>query len=90
MKEFTRIGLDLAKNYFQVHAVAEPIGSIERRKLSRARVFSFFAELKPCLIGMEACGSAHYWARELIQMGHEVRLIPPSYIKPYVKRVMTH
>jgi transposase len=86
MKEFTRIGLDLAKNYFQVHALAEPNGLIERHKLSRIKVLAFFSELKPSLIGMEACGSAHFWARELSQMGHEVYLIPPSYIKPYVKR----
>jgi transposase len=85
MKEFTRIRPDLAKNYFQVHALVEPNGLTDRHKLSWIKILTFFSGLKPSLIDMEACGSAHFWARELSQMGHEVCLIPPSYIKPYVK-----
>ena len=64
MKEFTRIGLDLTKNYFQAHALAEPDGFTELDKLSRIKVLTFFSELKPSFIGIEACGSAHFWARE--------------------------
>jgi transposase len=86
MKEFIRIGVDLAKNYFQIHALESEDGRATRRKLSRQTMRKFFLETKPCLVGMEACGSAHYWARELRAMGHEVRLIPPIYVKPYVKR----
>jgi transposase len=86
MKEFIRIGVDLAKNYFQIHALESEDGHAATRKLSRQAVRKFFSETKPCVVGMEACGSAHYWARELRAMGHEVRLIPPIYVKPYVKR----
>ncbi|MDQ6869636.1 MAG: IS110 family transposase, partial [Pseudomonadota bacterium] len=87
MKEFIRIGVDLAKNYFQIHALESEGGHAATRKLSRQAVRKFFLETKPCVVGgMEACGSAHYWARELRAMGHEVRLIPPIYVKPYVKR----
>ena len=86
MREFIRIGVDLAKNYFQVHALESEDGQATIRKLSRQAMRKFFAETRPCLVGMEACGSAHYWARELIAMGHDVRLIPPIYVKPYVKR----
>ncbi|WP_026941008.1 IS110 family RNA-guided transposase [Hellea balneolensis] len=82
----TTIGLDLAKNIFQVHGVTED-GSIAFNKpLRRARVLPFFAKLEPCLIGIEACSSAHYWGRELTALGHQVKLMPPSYVKPYVKR----
>ena len=86
MKEFIRIGVDLAKNYFQVHTLESEDGRATTRKLSRQAMRKFFLETKPCLVGMEACGSAHYWSRELQAMGHEVRLIPPIYVKPYVKR----
>jgi transposase len=86
MKEFIRIGVDLAKNYFQVHALESEDGRATTRKLGRQAMRKFFLETKPCLVGMEACGSAHYWARELQAMGHEVHLIPPIYVKPYVKR----
>ena len=86
MKQFIRIGVDLAKNYFQVHAVANEGGPAVTRKLKRSKMHEFFAQIEPCLIGMEACGSAHYWARELETMGHEVLLMPPAYTKPYVKR----
>ncbi len=86
MQEFIRIGVDLAKNYFQVHALRAEGGPAVRRKLHRCKFRAYFAEIAPCVIGMEACGSAHYWAREFTAMGHEVRLIPPAYVKPYVKR----
>ena len=86
MKKFIRIGVDLAKNYFQVHALASEGGPAVTRKLTRSKMHEFFSQIEPCLIGMEACGSAHYWARELKAMGHEVLLMPPAYTKPYVKR----
>lgn len=80
------VGLDLAKSVFQVHAI-DPHGQVVlRRRLSRAKLLPFFAGLRRCLVGMEACASANHWARELIALGHEVRLIPPQYVKPYVKR----
>lgn len=86
MKEYTRIGIDLAKNFFQVHALPADGGPALNRKLKRSQMLEFFSKVKPCRIGMEACGSAHYWARELKAMGHEVLLMPPAYTKPYVKR----
>ena len=86
MKKFIRIGVDLAKNYFQVHGLETEGGSAVTRKLTRRKMREFFSGIEPCLVGMEACGSAHYWARELEAMGHEVLLMPPSYTKPYVKR----
>ncbi|MGA8171372.1 MAG: IS110 family transposase [Methylocystis sp.] len=86
MKEFIRIAADLGKNSFQVHAVTNENGDPVRRKLSRAKFREFAANAKPCLVAMEACGSARYWGRELMAMGHDVRLIPPVYVKPYVKR----
>jgi len=82
----TTVGLDLAKNVFQLHAVDRDGAVVVRRRLRRNKVLPFFAELAPCLVGMEACGSAHHWARELLALGHEVRLMPPHYVKPYVKR----
>lgn len=88
-QEVVTVGLDLAKNVFQVHAIAADGAVLIRRKLRRSEVVRFFAELSPCLIGMEACASAHHWARELIAIGHEVRLMPPAYVKPYVKRGKT-
>jgi transposase len=84
--QITTIGLDLAKNLFQVHAVDGKGQVVLRRRLARAEVVPFFATLAPCRIGVEACGTAHYWARELIGLGHEVRLMPAAYVKPYVKR----
>lgn len=84
--EVTTIGVDLAKNIFQVHGITESDEVAFNRPLRRAQVLSFFAHLDPCLIGMEACSTSHYWARELTRLGHEVRLIPPMYVKPYVKR----
>ena len=86
MKKFIRIGVDLAKNYFQIHALENEGGPAVARKLTRLKMREFFSRVAPSLVGMEACGSAHYWARELKAMGHEVRLMPPSYTKPYVKR----
>ena len=83
MKKFIRIGVDLAKNYFQVHALTSADGEPRTRKLSRQGMRKFFAEIEPCVVGMEACASSHYWARELLAMGHDVRLIPPIYVKPY-------
>ena len=80
------VGFDIAKNVFQVHAIAEDGSVVARQKLRRGRVLPFFSKLDPCLIGIEACASAHHWARELIALGHDVRLIPASYVRPYVKR----
>jgi transposase len=82
----TTVGLDLAKRIFQVHAVDAPGSVVVRKALRRWQVLPFFTELPSCLIGMEACGTSHYWARELTKLGHKVRLIPPAYVKPYVKR----
>ena len=83
------MGLDLAKNVFQGHAFDAARAVIIRRPVRRAQVLLFFSRLTPCLIGLEACAGAHYWARELAKLGHEVRLIPPSYVKPFVKRGKT-
>jgi transposase len=86
MKQFIRIGVDLAKNYFQVHALASEGGAAVTRNLKRSKMLEFFSQIEPCRVGMEACGSAHYWARELKALGHDALLIPPAYTKPYVKR----
>jgi transposase len=84
--EATTIGLDLAKNVFQAHGASASGAVVFRKKLRRDRVLSFFAAQPHCLVAMEACASAHHWARELGQLGHEVRLIAPAYVKPFVKR----
>ena len=89
MKEITTVGLDLAKNVFQVHAVDAAGKVVIRRQVRRAQVLLFFSRLAPCLIGIEACAGAHYWARQLARLGHEVRLIPPSYVRPFVRRGKT-
>ena len=89
MGEITTIGVDLAKNVFQLHGVTADGAVALRRQVRRSQVLEFFARLPPCLIGMEACAGAHFWARELAKLGHEVRLMPPSYVKPYVKRGKT-
>ena len=86
MNEVITIGVDLAKNVFQVHGVDAAGGVSVRRQLRRAQVLPFFKKLPPCLVGMEACATAHHWARQLIELGHEVKLMPPHYVKPYVKR----
>jgi transposase len=86
MTKISTIGLDLAKNVFQLHGIDASGAVMLRRQLRRAAVEKFFAQLPPCLVGMEACGSAHHWARVIGRYGHEVRLMPPAYVKPYVKR----
>jgi len=85
MSEITVVGLDLAKRVFQVHGADRQGRPVLRKRLRRGQVLDFFANLSPCLIGMEACAGSHYWGRELQALGHEVRLIPPQYVKPYVK-----
>lgn len=80
------IGLDIAKNIFQVHGVDSAGITVLRRKISRAKVLDLFAGLEPCLVGIEACSTAHHWARELAKLGHEVKLMPAAYVKAYVKR----
>ncbi len=86
MKEVTTIGVDLAKSVFQVHGIDAAGSVVIRRQLRRSQVLAFFEKLSPCLVGMEACATSHHWARELAKLGHEVRLMPPRYVKPYVKR----
>lgn len=81
----TTVGIDLAKNVFQVHGVSESGKPVLRKQLKRHQVLEFFANMQPCLIGMEACGSAHHWARRLQALGHTVRLMAPQFVKPYVK-----
>ena len=85
MTEITTIGLDLAKTVFQIHAADGEGRPVLRKRLRRGQVLGFFASVPACLVGLEACASAHYWARELQALGHEVRLIPPQYVKPFVK-----
>ena len=87
--EISTIGLDLAKNIFQVHGIDWEGKVIVCKALRQAQVLSFFAKLPPCLVGMEACGTAHHWARELARLGHDVRQMPPTYVKAYVKRGKT-
>lgn len=84
--KITMIGVDLAKSVFHVHAVDEETGEVLSQKLGRRAMARFFERLEPCVVGIEACGSSHYWGRRLQALGHEVRLIPPAYVKPYVKR----
>ena len=86
MQTITTIGLDIAKSVFQVHGVDAVGQVIIRRQLKRRYVLAFFQKLPPCLIGIEACASSHHWSRELKALGHTVRLMPPAYVKPYVKR----
>ena len=86
MRKYIRIGVDIAKNSFQVHALESEDCSATKRKLSRSGIVKYLADVEPCAIGMEACGSAHYWARQFRAMGHEVKLTPPIYVKAYVKR----
>lgn len=89
MEKIITVGLDLAKSVFQVHGITEEGAVIVRRALRRSQVLDFFRKLQPCLVGMEACGSAHYWAQEIQALGHTVRLMPPAYVKAYLKRNKT-
>ena len=86
MGEVSTIGFDIAKSVFQVHGIDDSGAVLIRKRVSRAKVLEFFAELPPCLVGIEACPSAHYWGRELKELGHIVKLMPPSYVKAYLKR----
>jgi transposase len=86
MQTITTIGLDIAKSVFQVHGVDAGGQVVIRRQLKRRAVLTFFQKLPPCLVGIEACASSHHWSRELQALGHTVRLMPPAYVKPYVKR----
>lgn len=88
-QEVVTVGVDLAKNVFQVHAIGADGKVLVGRQLRRGEVLKFFSSLPPCLVGMEACASAHHWGRELLALGHDVRLMPPAYVKPYVKRGKT-
>lgn len=89
MQQPTTVGIDLAKNVFQVHGVDAGGAVVLKRKLRRSQVLAFLEDVEPCLVGMEACAGAHFWARKLAALGHEVRIMPPSYVKPYVKRGKT-
>jgi transposase len=86
MQAVTTIGFDIAKSVFQVHGIDADGVVVMRQQLRRSRVLSFFKKLSPCLVGIEACASSHYWSRQLQALGHAVRLMPPAYVKPYLKR----
>jgi transposase len=86
MGNVTTIGLDLAKSVFQVHGIDADGEAVLRQRLTRGRMLKFFAKLPRCLVGIEACASSHYWARELVALGHDVKMMPAQYVKPYVKR----
>ncbi len=86
MKQVTTIGLDIAKSIFQIHGVDADGRVVLRQRLTRGRVLEFFGKLPKCLVGIEACASSHYWARELVAIGHEAKLMPAQYVKPCVKR----
>lgn len=86
MNEVITIGVDLAKNVFQIHGIDVEGAVIVRRQLRRSQMLPFFKKQPPCLVGMEACATAHHWARQLVALGHAVKLMPPKYVKPYVKR----
>jgi transposase len=89
IKQISTIGLDLAKQVFQVHGADAEGSPVFNRKLRRAEMLRFFEKMPPCLVGLEACGGSHYWARQIAALGHDVRLIPPIYVKPFVKRGKT-
>ena len=89
MQAVTTIGLDIAKSVFQVHGIDATGNVVIRRQLKRRHVLAFFQKLPPCVVGIEACATSHHWSRELKAIGHTVRLMPPAYVKPYVKRRKT-
>src|SRR5918911_26257 len=84
-QQITTVGLDIAKHVFQLHGADAQGRPVLKRRLARGKVLEFFANLPPCLVVLEACGAAHHWARELTKLGHQVRLMPPQYVRPYVK-----
>jgi transposase len=86
MGKVITVGLDIAKHVFQVHGVDATGSTVVRQRLHRSDVLAFFERMEPCLVGIEACATAHHWARSLVALGHRVKLMPPSYVKPYVKR----
>jgi transposase len=86
LSSVTRVGLDLAKQVFQVHGVDAAGDVVFNKAIKRDKLLAFFAALPPCLVGLEACGSAHHWTRELIKLGHDARMMPPAYVKAYVRR----
>ena len=86
MSEVTTIGLDIAKNVFRAHGADGSGRALFSQKISRTKLLEFFARQPRCMVALEACGGAHHWARELTLLGHEVKLIPPAYVKPFVKR----
>src|SRR5262245_28412575 len=86
MGDVSTIGLDIAKSVFQVHGVDADGAVVMRKRVGRAKLLEFFAAVRPCLVGIEACPTAHYWSRRLQALGHTVRLMPPSYVKAYLKR----
>ena len=86
LSSVTTVGLDLAKHLFQVHCVDALGRIVVAKSIRRSKLLEFFNSLPPCLVGLEACGSARHWARELIKLGHDARLTPPAYVKAYVRR----
>ena len=86
MEQIATIGLDIAKSVFQVHGIGKNGSVVVQRRLRRSQVLGFFSKLLPCVVGIEACASSHFWAREIGALGHDVRLMPAAYVKPYVKR----
>ena len=84
--DITTLGIDLTKSVFQLHGVDAQGVIVLQKKLRRGAVVKFLSKLEPCLIGTEACATSHYWAREIAALGHDVKMIPPAYVKPYVKR----
>jgi transposase len=86
LSEATSVGLDLAKHVFQVHGIDASGCVVVAKSIKRGKVLEFFASLPPCLVGLDACASAHHWARETSKLGHEARVMPPAYVKPYVRR----